>query len=224
MKKKINFKKKLPNILIGVGIVMVFVFIVYEGASYPWRLLFSQWGLAEIGEELPDPKPLPQSAQTPGVPALPAPVEDGRPMPAQPGWLTVRPVMDITSLGWIKIPKIQLSENLIEGSGDELFYGVGHVRGTAMPGEKGNCVLGGHRNYIIMRPFRYLDRMAAGDQIHIAVGEERYTYTVFKIFEIEPDESWILNEQEEEEYLLTLLTCTPVIGLNRRLIVWAKME
>lgn len=221
MRKTVDFKKIISNTLICCGIVFILIFGIYEGVNYPWRMLFTNLGWISAEEVLPDPAPLPESATTPGAPEYS--LVDSDELAEQPGFFTARPPMNVTQLGIIKIPKIQITENLIEGSGDEMFYGVGHVRGTAMPGEAGNCVLAGHRNYVIMRPFRYLDKVAAGDNVYITTDEATYTYEVFKTFEVSPDSTWILDPQEEEENLLTLLTCTPVIGLNRRLIVWAKL-
>lgn len=225
MKSKHKFKRLFPNILIGTGIVLVLIFGIYEGMNYPWKLLFSQWGLSEISVEMiPDPAPLPASAH-----ALSSDTEanyvlsDQETLPNQPEWLTVRPAMNITQLGIIKLPSIQISENIVEGSKNELFYGVGHVRGTAMPGQQGNCVLAGHRNYIIMRPFRYLDKIAIKDLVYVINDEYTYTYEVFKIFETGPDDTWILQTQKEEDYLLTLVTCTPVMNPVNRLIVWCKL-
>ena len=45
------------------------------------------------------------------------------------------------------------------GSGRTLAFGPGHVTGTAMPGEHGNVVIGGHRD----THFRFLKDVKPGD-------------------------------------------------------------
>lgn len=223
-RRRLKLRQQIPNILIGVGIVFLLAFGIYEGANYPWKLLFSRWGLVELSAELPDPAPLPDSAHVvsddPGVSSASSGQET---LPVQSEWLAARPAMNITRLGVIKLPKIQISENIVEGSDNELFYGVGHVSGTAMPGELGNCVLAGHRNYIIMRPFRYLDKMEIRDLVYVTDDRFTYTYEVFNIFEVGPDDTWILLPQQEESHMLTLLTCTPVMNPVNRLVVRCKL-
>lgn len=216
-------KRLIPNILIGFGIILLLIFCAYESANYPWVLLLSEVGLIDLPEDLPDPSPLPESVLSDGLQILDPDLSDMDTLPDQPGWFTTRPVMSITQLGIIKLPKIQVSENVVEGSGDELFYGVGHVPGTAMPGQEGNCVLSGHRNYVIMHPFRHLDKLAEGDKVYLINDEYTYTYEVFKIFITGPDDTWVLYAQEEEKNLLTLLTCTPVLNPVNRLIVWCRL-
>ena len=213
-----KWKKRIPNILIGVGVACIVGFAVHEGIQYPWRTLFASWGWVELSSELPDPNPLPASALNPDIdPVLSSTLAE------VPGMFAARPQMNLTKLGVIKIPKIQISENIVEGVGDEMYYAVGHYPGSAMPGEKGNCFLAAHRVYVYMRPFRHLDKMEIGDFIYITDDANTYTYEVIKVFEITADENWIIPPQQEEDYLLTLLTCTPIPSFTRRLICWGKL-
>lgn len=219
-----KLKRQLPNILIGLGIVLILTYGAYTAAHYPWRMLFSQWGLAELPIDLPDPSPLPlMAAIDQPSPSDAPPPDETVSVPSQPGFIAVRPRIDLTQVGIIKLPRIQVAENIVDGTHDELYYGVGHVRGTAMPGETGNCVLAGHRGYVFMQPFRYLDKMENGDLVYVTDSENRYTYEVFKSFVIEPTEVWVLQPQEEEENLLTLITCTPMVTYTHRLIVWCRL-
>lgn len=214
-------KHTVSNVMIVIGIIFLLIFGIYRGLHYPWMMLFSRWGWVELSQELPDPPPLPESVLLP-MDSMTA-ADETEAMPDQPGMFSTRQSIQVTPLGIIKIPRIQVSENIVEGSKEELLYGVGHVRGTAMPGESGNCVLAGHRNNVFMQPFRYMDRMEIGDIAYIVTNDATYSYEAFKIFEINPDDAWILQPQEEEEYLLTLLTCTPVMTNARRLIIWCRL-
>ncbi|MDL2233866.1 class D sortase [Ruminococcaceae bacterium OttesenSCG-928-L11] len=215
-------KKYLPNILIALGIAFLVVYVAYSMIGYPWKTLFAQWGLIELAEDLPDPSPLPAMATDQTIPVSDS---DGATtgIPDQPDTFAVRPAMNLTQLGIIKIPSIQVSENIVEGSDAEMYYGVGHVKNSAMPGEAGNCVLAAHRSYIYMRPFRYLDKVAVGDNVYITDDKNKYTYQVFTIFEVNPSDAWVMHPQEDEETMLTLITCTPYMVHSHRLIVWCKL-
>lgn len=228
-KKPKSTRRKVSTILILVGVVLILGFGIYEGMTYPWKTLLADWGMATI-EDTPDA--LPEPAALPGSATL-IPLDDQPNMedleeaeaelPDQPNFFATRPAMNISRLGTIKIPKIQISENIVEGTVDELLYGVGHARGTALPGQPGNCVLAGHRNYVVMRPFRYLDKVEIGDNIYITDDTSTYTYEVFDIFEITPDEIWVMQAQEDESHMLTLITCTPVLTYTNRMIVRARL-
>ena len=102
---------------------------------------------------------------------------------------------------------------------DEMKYGVGHVTGTAMPGEKGNCAISGHRPY----PFRYLDTLTEGDKVIVKRDGVVYTYSVYESFEVLPEETWVLDNIIGEKYTLTLITCTPYMVSSHRLIVRARL-
>lgn len=224
-KKKKTLRQKVSLGLILFGALLLLAFGVYEGVSYPWKTLTADLG-KEPPETLADPAPLPDSVTL--IPLDDQPDYEEKEgaqaeLPDQPNFFAIRKPMEITQLGNIKIPKIQLSENLVEGSGDELLYGVGHARLTAMPGQAGNCVLAGHRNYVVMRPFRYLDKVEVGDMVYVSHENNTYTYEVFKTFEIEPTDTWVMQPQDEEEYLLTLITCTPVLTYTHRLVIWGRL-
>lgn len=214
-------KKHLPNFIIGAGILLVLAVGVYSASSYPWRALLVSWGWLEPVEP-PDPAPLDATLLTTPTEDLSDPPGVAQ-LPGNPDSASEDTDLAITSLGIIKIPKIQLSQNIVEGSDSELYHAVGHVTGTALPGGSGNCVLAGHRNYIPMRPFRYLDLVEEGDTITLSTPHDQFTYEVFRIFEAEPGDVWILQPQEEEEALLTLITCTPVLTMENRLIVQARL-
>lgn len=203
------------SLLIGAGAAMILIFALYEGMNYPWRVLFAQWGWITLSEEMPDPPPLGEQASPGGEESAGAAGTQS----ALPG----RPSVELVWMGTLKLPSIQVSENIVEGDGEELYYAVGHTPGTALPGQEGNCFLSGHRNLIYMRPFRYLDKMAAGDRAYVSDGENTYTYEVFEIFECGPDDTWVMNPVKGETHVLTLMTCTPVLNPVNRLIVRARL-
>ncbi len=218
-------QKKRPlfsTVLIAIGIVMLAVSVTYQAYYYPWGALLSSLGLVS-GQELPDPDPIPASVwvEKSSITVSEQSKELQNPN-AMGSFFTPRPALDITAVGSIKLPSIGISENLVEGGGDELFYGVGHIPGSALPGEQGNCVLAGHRNYYIMHPFRHLDKLENGDEVIVKYGSQEYRYLAFRTFVVEADDRSALLPQDGEDELLTLVTCTPVLNPTNRLIVWCR--
>lgn len=217
---KAKTRRRISRALLITGLSLLLIVGVYEAANYPWRVLFANWGWITVEESLPDPKPLPTEAVTPGAESDPTAGEN---LPTAPGYFTARPVLNVTRLGSIKIPKLGISENVIEGAGDELFYGVGHVVNTAEMGQEGNCVLAGHRNYVIMHPFRHLDKLGVGDAVIVEDGVNSYTYVVYETLVVTPEENWVLKPIEGKSHVLSLLTCTPVLTFTHRMIVRCEL-
>lgn len=212
----------LGRLLMVLGVCLIVVGAGYEAINYPWGYLLGKVGI-ESNDSLPDPAPLDvpfkyyyqEAAQ---------PVQAAETLPADNSGLSLtRPALnDPLVMGYIKIPKIGLSENILEGVGDEILYGVGHMPGTAAPGAEGNCVLAGHRNYIQMHPFKHLPKVETGDEVVLEVGDTRYLYEVYETFTVQPDEVWVTGPVEGDS-VLTLITCTPVPTYSQRLIVKARL-
>ncbi len=120
--------------------------------------------------------------------------------------------------GIIEIPKLGVKAAILEGTDDRaLKYTVGHYPQTANPGEKGNCVLLGHRNYVYGHFFRRIDELKAGDRVIIKKDTDTYTYIVTESFVVSPEEVWVLDTAEDS--ILTMITCTPMVTYTDRLIV-----
>ncbi len=122
--------------------------------------------------------------------------------------------------GIIEIPKLGVMAAILEGTDDTaLKYTVGHYPETAGPGEKGNYVLLGHRNYVYGHYFRRINELNPGDEVIIKKDLETYTYLVTESFVVSPEEVWVLDTTEET--MLTMITCTPMLTYTDRLIVRA---
>lgn len=109
-----------------------------------------------------------------------------------------------SSLGKIIIPSISLDYPLINGDDDDdLSNGVGHDLGTALPGEKDNVVLTGHRDTV----FRNLGKVKIGDIITLETyyGDFKYKVTGIRIVN-ENDQTVIVKTGRE---MLTIYTCYP---------------
>lgn len=218
-------KGLVSTLFIVVGILMLTVSVAYQTFYYPWGALLSSLGLVSA-QELPDPDPIPASisVQKSSFSVMEQTEQRGELQNpnAMGSFFAQRPALDITAVGSIKLPSIGIAENLVEGGGDELFYGVGLIPGSALPGEKGNCVLAGHRNYYTMHPFRHLDKLENGDDVIVKYDSQEYRYVVIDSFVAKADNLSVLAAQDGEDELLTLVTCTPVLNPTNRLIVWCR--
>lgn len=126
-------------------------------------------------------------------------------------------------MGIVSIPKIDINLMLVEGvTRQALKFAVGHMPGTAMPGEVGNSALAGHRSYTFGEYFNRLDEVEVGDEIQITRGKETYTYKVYESFLVEPTEVWV-TEPIENKKIVTLITCHPVVKATHRLIVRGEL-
>lgn len=128
---------------------------------------------------------------------------------------------DIDAIGIMVIPKINVKVLIAEGTEDEkLKYYVGHFENTALPGEKGNFAVAGHRNYIYNEMFRDVNKLEAGDDIIVRTEKGEFTYKVKEQKVIEPTDVDILDPTENST--VTLVTCT--IGGKQRLVVTGELE
>ena len=126
-------------------------------------------------------------------------------------------------MGRVKVPSIGVDVLLIEGeSTKNLKLGVTHMLETAYPGEVGNCIIAGHRNYTFGSMFNRLGEVQLKDQISVEVRKLEYIYEVDDIEIINPGDLEILG-QPRDERRLTLLTCHPIHVGNKRLIIKAKL-
>ena len=127
---------------------------------------------------------------------------------------------DLSPLGKIEIPRIHISAMVTEGtSARVLRMAVGHIPGTALPGQAGNVALAGHRDTF----FRRLGDLKTGDVIKVTTPRGQYLYGVRFTSIVAPDEIWVLNPSTGQT--LTLVTCYPfyfVGAAPKRFIVRAS--
>jgi LPXTG-site transpeptidase (sortase) family protein len=121
------------------------------------------------------------------------------------------------AVGFIKIGRIDLSEWIWYGTEDaQLWAGVGFMPEGAFPHEPGNVLLTGHRTSTRSEPFRYLHLVEIGDYITIKMWGLNYNYKVYDSFVVGSTETWLYNELDGYEQILTLITCDPIVWFTRR--------
>jgi sortase A len=102
-------------------------------------------------------------------------------------------------------------------------HAVGHLEGTAQPGQVGNSVMSGH----ISSPsrgegqvFKRLPEIKLGDVVIVYTPYRAYAYEVTAKKVVEPGELSVLDPTPDET--MTLITCVPDLIYTHRLIVTAK--
>jgi LPXTG-site transpeptidase (sortase) family protein len=123
-------------------------------------------------------------------------------------------------LGRMEIPRLGVSAAVLQGTASRtLRLGVGHIRGTAIPGTPGNSAIAGHRDTF----FRALKDIRDGDEIELKTADTSTRYLVIWARVVAPGDTSVLDATNES--VLTLVTCYPFyfIGASpRRFVVRAR--
>lgn len=125
----------------------------------------------------------------------------------------------------LRIPKVGIEVPVLEGTDDiTLNRAVGHVPGSALPGQNGNIAITGHRDGF----FRPLKDIAPGDTIDLdrntATGPITDHYQIRSIRIVFPSDTSVINNTTGST--LTLITCYPfyyVGAAPQRYIVQADL-
>jgi len=145
----------------------------------------------------------------------------------------------------VVIPEIGVDATVVEVSwhvtqaGGEAFgewetvaNAAGHHRGSADPGQPGNCVLSAHSSDAGGAVFRGLEQLAPGDSVQLGAADgKQYTYVVTTVLTL--DEVGATNSEKREharwldpteQPVLTLVTCWPPWSYTHRVVVRAELE
>ena len=132
-----------------------------------------------------------------------------------------RKVSDGDAIGRIKIPKIDVSKVVVEGTeAADLRKGPGHYAKTPMPGVPGTAAIAGHRT-TYGAPFRKVDKLKRGDEIELTMPYARFTYEVERTQIVAPTAIWVTRRVSYDR--LVLSACHPVYSAAKRIIVFARL-
>jgi sortase A len=113
-------------------------------------------------------------------------------------------VSEGSPLGRIEIGAVGLTVMVLEGTDEgTLQRAVGHIRGTPLPGQRGNVALAGHRDTF----FRGLRKIRVNDEITLTTLSGSYRYRVDSTQVVKPEETEVLEDDGDD--ILTLVTCYP---------------
>jgi sortase A len=159
----------------------------------------------------PQAKEIP-AAQAPTPTATPTPIPTNEPNPVL---YSVRPKYG-ARVGVLTLASIKESWTIHEGtSAEQLTRGVGHYRGSVLPGMVDNSVLSGHRTTV----FNHLGRLRVGDLIYVKTSAGTFTYKVRKFrIVLKTDKTVIVRTKTA---VLTLTTCYPFnhVGTTTRAFI-----
>jgi sortase A len=159
------------------------------------------------------------SPRSPGgaVPDVPAHLQQWvQPAPPQPV-----PTPSAALPTRIVIPAIGIDAPVVNGvTWDDLKKGVGHLPGSANPGERGNMYLAAH-NDIFGEIFRDLEKLELGDEFTLYSGDQPYRYVVTSKRVTDPTDVSVMYSSTEP--VATLQTCYPYLVDTYRLVVVGEL-
>jgi len=124
-------------------------------------------------------------------------------------------------VGRLTIPRRHVRAIVREGDSDRtLSIALGHIPGTAFPGQKGNVGIAGHRDSL----FHGLKDVATNDEMTFETPDASYVYRVESTRIVKPEQTEVLRPGPASE--LTLVTCFPfdyVGSAPDRFIVKARL-
>ncbi|MCM9079720.1 class E sortase [Streptomyces spororaveus] len=240
------------ELIVTVGVV-VLLLVVHQvwwtnrqaaaAAQEQVQALERAWGEVSLPASASDsPSPSP-SASEPGAGDVPVPGPGGAGGAGAAAAATraARPAAGPSerdrAYAVLRVPRLGLVVPVAQGVDKRAVLDKGYAGqypGTAGPGAQGNFALAGHRN-THGEPFRYINRLRAGDELIVDVRGHRYTYVVGKILGetterdtgviapvprsvVKPDQGY-----SEPGAYITLTTCTPEYTSKYRLVVWGTL-
>ena len=127
-----------------------------------------------------------------------------------------------STIGRIEIPRLGVSTIIRAGvDARTLQLAVGHIPGTALPGESGNVGLAAHRDTFFSR----LRDIEPDDEIRVVTAQGTSIYRVERTNVVLPEDVWVLDATPTP--VLTLVTCYPfnyVGSAPERFIVRAALD
>jgi sortase A len=124
-------------------------------------------------------------------------------------------------LGRVTIPRIGLKTVFVAGTdGGDLRKGPGHYPSTPLPGVRGTVAIAGHRT-TYGAPFRKLDKLRDGDQIHLRMPYGNFTYKVERTRIVPPTATWVTQRTSYDR--LVLSACHPLYSAAKRIVVFARL-
>lgn len=220
------------RILLGVEILAVvgLIVILLNGLGLLREL--NQEVAAALAPETPQPTPLITAVVLPSGHTPPDALGNTRPNEAEiPEHL--RPMVQSLANAAvptpgpeqairIQIPALKVDAPVVQGDGwEQLKKGVAQHIGSANPGQIGNVVLSAH-NDVYGELFRYLDKLAPGDQVILYTQQRQYVYVVTGTVIVEPTQVEVMAHTSDPT--VTLISCYPYLIDNQRIVVFAILQ
>jgi sortase A len=196
----------LERLLLIVGTLALGYYVYAQAESY----LYQRYENRELDAILAS-RTTPPARDASGSTPASAPSAAPRPQPVAGA-----------AIGRVEIPRLGVSAVVRSGSDARtLRLAVGHIPGTAFPGDVGNVGLAGHRDTF----FRRLRDIETGDEIRMTTPDGVFSYRVERTDIVNPEDVWVLDHTPHPA--LTLVTCYPfnyIGSAPQRFIVRAALS
>ncbi|MCZ6511607.1 MAG: class GN sortase [Alphaproteobacteria bacterium] len=115
------------------------------------------------------------------------------------------PWADTTPVARLQVPRLEVDQIVLAGaSGRSLAFGPGHLTGTALPGERGNSVITGHRD----THFNFIGELRIGDTFRVQRPDGTWArYRVSGGEVVDARTAQLVNTPDR--LVVTLVTCWP---------------
>jgi sortase A len=132
------------------------------------------------------------------------------------------PWADTWPVARLAVPEQRIDLFVLAGAnGRTIAFGPGHLFGTALPGEKGNSVIGGHRDTHL----RFLRDTKVGTELHVQRPDGVWRrYRVEAAAVLDAADLWVTRQDGPTR--MTLVTCYPFDAIRaggpQRYVVFAE--
>lgn len=130
---------------------------------------------------------------------------------------------------FLSIPKLNIVNAGVSTVDNDLTKHLVQLTGTPVAPDKGNAIIFGHStlpqlfdptNYKTILADAY--KLQPGDYINVTVEGVTYSYKIFSILIVAPDDTSVLTQTYNDSYL-TLITCTPPGTVWERQVIQARL-
>ena len=131
---------------------------------------------------------------------------------------------------YLTIPTLHITNAFVSTVDTNLANHLVSLSGTSVPPDKGNTIIFGHStlpqlfdptNYKTIFADAY--KLQIGDTFTTTVNNVIYTYKIFSIIVVDPEDTSVLSQTYDDSYV-TLITCTPPGTIWKRLVIKARLQ
>ncbi len=202
------------GVLVLVGAGAIYAYGTFKQAQFEQEAIEIQKQLASQDVDIPD-DPVPTLLLS----AVPTSADPTAPRQTLPPIRVLVPTIDVDSL--------VVETGIKDGEWQVPKFVVGHLDGTANPGENGNMTMSGHVSSVASgNVFARLDQARNGEDVYVYTKAGQYLYRVYEIKIVPNNDISVLDPTPDPT--LTLITCAgtwnPIArDYSHRLIVKARL-
>ncbi len=131
---------------------------------------------------------------------------------------------------FLTIPKLGITNAYVSTIDTNLATHLVNLSGTSTPPDKGNTVIFGHSTLPQLYNatdyktiFANIYKLQPDDTFQTTVSGVIYTYKIFSITVVDPDDTSVLSQTYDDSYV-TIITCTPPGTIWKRLVIKARLQ